>query len=282
MTKKGYRGFRLDTLWSKQIIDALENDDEQLVEIALKSSLADLDHVVVGGEYGSAFRIADFGFYAQNQFDKQAKILQSIERETSKSIHFLSEGEWQRVDQNLYRLADGMNGGQARFRRACRGDTFAALAIRKSAFHCAKIMMREDADPLKQNEDGEDLFKVLEIQYGVLADDLRKLQEERVDASQRVLKPSEQRMLAEREAHVVENLEKMIVFVLSSIEYLQRRQVAIEKDMWTKRRADLRREEVSSEILWNVNQYDKVKNYIKVGGSMYMLNNSCYRYCPRL
>ena len=75
ITKKGYKGSRLDTLWSKQIIEAFDEDDDELVEIALKSCLADLDLVVTGGEYGSPFNIGGFGFFAQSQFDQQGTLI---------------------------------------------------------------------------------------------------------------------------------------------------------------------------------------------------------------
>ena len=49
-TKKNYKGQQLDSLWSKQVFDAFEQDDEELVGIALRSSIADLDLVVTGGK----------------------------------------------------------------------------------------------------------------------------------------------------------------------------------------------------------------------------------------
>jgi hypothetical protein len=164
----------------------------------------------------------------------------------------------------LKRLADGFNGGNARFRTAARGDTLIALALRKSAFHCAATMMKQCTDPLRPNELGEDLFKVLELQYGVLAEDIRNLQVEREDAGKRVLIPSEAQALKGKEDKIIDNLNKMIVFIDSSLRYLEQRQVDIEKDIWFKKRADLRREEISFEKRWNISLYDKVQTYVKV------------------
>jgi hypothetical protein len=53
------------------IMDALDNDDDELVGIALKSTLADLELLVTGGQYGSPFNIGGIGFYAENQYDSQ-------------------------------------------------------------------------------------------------------------------------------------------------------------------------------------------------------------------
>ncbi len=71
MTKKGYRGVALEMLWARQIMDALDNDDDELVGIALKSTLADLELLVTGGQYGSPFNIGGIGFYAENQYESQ-------------------------------------------------------------------------------------------------------------------------------------------------------------------------------------------------------------------
>ena len=79
MTKKGYRGVSLDHLWAKHMMDAFDLDDEELVDIALKSSLADLELYVDGGLYGSPFSIGGFGFYATNQFEAQGQFSSEIQ-----------------------------------------------------------------------------------------------------------------------------------------------------------------------------------------------------------
>lgn len=74
MTKKNYRGMKLDTQWSRYILDAMDNDDDELLLIALQSTLADINDVVIGGEDGSPMSIGDHGFFSDNQMDNQGKM----------------------------------------------------------------------------------------------------------------------------------------------------------------------------------------------------------------
>ena len=46
------------------------------------------------------------------------------------------------------------------------GDTYLALAVRKRAFIVAKFLLKNEVDPLIQNEDGEDVFDILRSVYG--------------------------------------------------------------------------------------------------------------------
>lgn len=126
ITKKGYKGTKLDSLWVRQIFDAFENDDVELVEIALKSVLADYDDRVLGGECGAPFLIGDFGFYASNQFKRQEQFLQLCEETNAPGHMFLSRRQWNEINEKLAVLA---NHGTARFYKAVRGDSFASLAV---------------------------------------------------------------------------------------------------------------------------------------------------------
>ena len=48
-TKKGFNGMKLETQWANQLMDSFKNDDVELLEIALESSLADVHDRVIGG-----------------------------------------------------------------------------------------------------------------------------------------------------------------------------------------------------------------------------------------
>ncbi len=129
---------KIDSLWVQNLFDAFKTDDEELAAYALQSSLADLRDTVIGGHHGTPYSIGDFGFYVDEQFDAQAKILSENERKVSNTKHFISLSEWENVDKKLAQIA---HHGKAKFLKACRGDSFASLAIRQSAFSVAKIMM---------------------------------------------------------------------------------------------------------------------------------------------
>ena len=93
---------------------------------------------VSGGEHGSPFRIGGYGIYAQSQFDIQFKQLKDFEVKNSVGSHFLSSEEWCVVDKGLRQIA---HFGDQRFSKACRGDTYLALAIRKKAFVVAGALL---------------------------------------------------------------------------------------------------------------------------------------------
>jgi hypothetical protein len=73
VTKKGFRGMKMDPLWVKHLMEAFKNDDIELAQISFESSLSDVNDVVVGGENGCPYSIGDFGFYAEEQFEAQYK-----------------------------------------------------------------------------------------------------------------------------------------------------------------------------------------------------------------
>jgi hypothetical protein len=79
-TKKGYQGARVDQLWVRQVFESFKNDDTEIIDVAMKSSLADPDAKVIGGENGSVYSIGDYGFNTASQFRCQQKILAKNER----------------------------------------------------------------------------------------------------------------------------------------------------------------------------------------------------------
>jgi len=120
----------------KNLFDSFQNDDEELALIALESCLADLNELVINGEDGAPFCIAEYAFYSDNQFQFQANLLQENERKVS-SKSFLSKADWEVIDSRLLSISQHT---KSKFRRAVRGDTFAALAVRQNAFLVTKVL----------------------------------------------------------------------------------------------------------------------------------------------
>jgi hypothetical protein len=89
----------------KNLFKSFEHDDEELAARALQSSLADVHDLVTGGYDGAPFSIGEYGFYADSQFEFQAKLLQDMERENLKKSNYLSESEWREIDRKLYDIA---------------------------------------------------------------------------------------------------------------------------------------------------------------------------------
>lgn len=98
----------MNSLWVKNLFDSFEFDDEELAVIALESSLADIDELVINGYDGAPFSIGEFPFYATNQFENQAKVLQDHERKVS-SKSFVSKADWDIVDSKLAQIAQISN-----------------------------------------------------------------------------------------------------------------------------------------------------------------------------
>jgi hypothetical protein len=132
ITKQGFRGLSLDSLWSQHIISSYETDDDELTEVALKSSIADIHDTVTGGECGSPFSIGGYGFYAENQYEEQGTTLCEKERENASSDYFLSNDEWNKVDNYLKRVA--YYSGQAKFRKVLTGKEFLLISFYLSLF----------------------------------------------------------------------------------------------------------------------------------------------------
>ena len=118
LTKKGYQGKKLDSLWARQLIESMDNDDQEIAEVALSSIIADKHAIVYGGEYGSPFSIGGYGIHAIGQFDQQFSMLKELEHKNAVGVHYLSEDEWKVVDIGLKRFSQY---GAARFNKICRG-----------------------------------------------------------------------------------------------------------------------------------------------------------------
>lgn len=124
----GFRGFRVDSNWSQYLLAALTNDDAELAEIALQSSLADVTERVEGGRNGSAYSIGEHGFYADNQFHASSDEMKRDKRERLERVLHMSEAEWREADAAI---DSTVRHSAVRFMHVIRGDTFLAMAVRK-------------------------------------------------------------------------------------------------------------------------------------------------------
>jgi hypothetical protein len=263
-TKKGYVSARLDSLWGRYIIDSLTNDDGELISIAFSSCLADITIGVEGGEYGTPYILGNYGFYAKSQFEIQAAFLRDHEREAVRENgkYYLSMREWEYVDTQLGRCAKY---GNARVAKAVPGDSVVYLALREAAFEVAKMAIDCGVDPLRLNDAEEGIMDLIQQKYNDLTDILRlmltKLEDMKEDSA---IIPTEMEEILKTDERVVGKLKDMKYFLMSLEEYLRKRQKLIEQDKWIKRKAELRREEVSFEIKWNVAQEETVIKYQEV------------------
>ena len=231
---------RLDTLWVQNIFESLKNDDEELATIALSSPLADVNDRVCGGICGAPFSIGDFGFYAQTQFEPQFKYLQEkIKDMALESKVYLSGSEWDEVEKRLLVMA---NHGNAAFLRTAVGDSFAALAIRQSAFQVAKACMNAGIDPLVENAEGNDMFDVMKEQYKNLSTRLKETQDLKDEAQRRIMVPSAVEHILSEELKLLDNFHYLSEFSDELKLNLENRVVEIGKDRILERRAMLRNE----------------------------------------
>lgn len=264
VTSLGARGMKLDSMWSKYLVDSFTQDDRELAEIAMESCLCDVSATVEGGQYGCPMSIGGYGFYTTEQFDNQAEILYKTERRYCTGM-FLSVDEWKGIDEKLRKIAEY---GISKLPFAVVGDTWTNMAVRDNAYKVAKLFLENNVDPLLQNQNGDDLVAVVKRQYSAMAIRLSDLQLEKETSSNRVLLPTEEKDLEDRERITREAIENMSVFIGHVRENLIVRRKQIEEDKWTLKTATLRRQEVPLELRWNCEQEEKVDGYIKEMGEM--------------
>lgn len=290
ITKKGFRGLKLESLWVQNIFEAFKTDDPELATIALQSSLADVNDRVVGGIFGSPFSIGDYGFYAKQQFEAQlVHLRERIKDVCDRNNHYLTAVEWDRVEKKLINIS---NHSDAAFVSTTVGDSFAALAIRQSAFQVAKVCMNAGIDPLVENAEGKDMFDVMKEQYHTLGLQLRDVQDLKVEASKKILVPSAVEKLLASEAKLIDNFHFLSEFADDFKLNMETRAKDIERDKVLQRRAFLREEvcrvilncrlslfngffclfmldlilpqSFSEKKLWNIDQQGKVERYLTV------------------
>ena len=271
LTKKGFKGMRMDASWSKFILESLKMDDLELFEIACESVLLDLDCRVEGGNNGAPLSIGDQGIFGGNQFASQTDMLQKVERaHIARAGIFISDYEWSIIDGNLGRLGSYST---ARFAHVYRGDTWASLAVADNAFLVANAMILRGVDPLLENADGKDLFDIVKQQYGVVTLRLRDMRLAKEAAAKQLVLPSVAKEMENREAAILETLTNMLTFCTSLKSYYIKRLSVIDSDVVENRRADRSGLPVDPWKRWNaglrektavrIMECDELRAYIK-------------------
>lgn len=260
VTAFGTRVSTLDSMWGQNIFLSFNHDEVDVLNIALRSSLADVTEQVSGGEHGSPFDLGDFGFYSENKQQMQAALLTGLERKYAVGKYFLSAAEWEKVEHRLGEIAAFSH---AFVRRAVRGDTFASLAVRANAFKVARVLMDRGVDPLVNNGEGEDLICIIREQYGYMSDRLHHVMAHKDETQRRVFPPTELTDVLNEEKYVLDTFVNMKSFIDSTVANLEKRLVLISRDKQDKRRAELRKESLPAWNLWNADQYDKANAHMR-------------------
>ena len=275
-TKLGFQGNAFPTLWSKHVFLSFDKDDVELLEIALKSELSDITEVVEGGQFTSAFSIGDLGFYAKNQFDAQGDLIRNYEKKITKGSYFLSAQEWATVNKNIDDLVSFAN---IRSAVAIRGDSFGALALRANAYNVAKRMIEVGLDPMIANENGDDLFSIIEEQYHHMCGVMHELLDEKELSKSKILMPSEQNELERRESEYINVFEHMEIFLTQLVENLKDRNVRIKEDKAAKRRLELRRASIDPEMIKNIALEGRTESHLEQSRQLhYLLNERIETY----
>jgi hypothetical protein len=261
-TKLGFQGNAFDSIWGKHVFLSFVKDDVELFDVAMQSQLADVTERVVGGENGAAFIIGDIGFFADNQFEFQGDKIRDHEMGLTEGLYYLSDREWVTVNANIKKIADY---AASRTSRAVRGDSFGALALRANAFNVARRMLQIGLDPMIENEMGEHLFGILKEQYNRMTGIMHDVLVEKEECSHRVLVPSEQQALDEREDACIRVFQAMQSFLEEFTASCVRRVEQIGEDKRMKRRMELKRETVPEAMLYNISIEDKVKSICEEG-----------------
>lgn len=258
-TKRGYKGQKIDSIWNRQLVEAFELDDPELVKVALESPVADKEAIVEGGEFGCPYSIGGYGLYAESQFDEHFKVLKENEEALAKGIHHLSLDEWETVDRGLKKLA---HHGKARFPKLVRGDGYAALAIRKRAFIACKVLLEIGVDPLVTNEEGDDLFELLKMIYGEMSQDLRDIDKFRFDFKTGIGIPSEVLEMEAKEEAIKKHYEDLLPLIDTHTDLLKERLVQVGKYKYEKRKLELRHQPVPEYILWNISIEERIQDHL--------------------
>ena len=223
-------------MWSQHIFTSFEKDDDDLATIALKSSLADVHATVEGGEFGSAYSIGEYGFYSRTQFEDQGGLLCRLERDHASEGLFLSDLEWKKVDDHLMKVG---HYGRWSIQKAVRGDSFAALAVRKNAFHVAIVFLTRGLDVLAENEEGLDLIQIAKGQYFDLTASYKQLMTKQVVYYRQTKTHTEIQELRQEQQTMLTAFRGMIAFTEECQRSLEHQQREIEADLAFKTRCQL-------------------------------------------
>lgn len=137
------------------------------------------------------------------------------------------------------------------------------LALREHAFEVGAVMIHRGVDPLVQNTKGEDMVHVVKEQYQVLAEDLRLILLRLESMAAATIIPTEMETAIKKDEKLVNKMNDLVVFLALLKETFDKRLKNIEQDKWTKRKYELRNQEVPYELRWNVAQEENVQNLVK-------------------
>ena len=236
LTKKGFKGMKLNHTWAKHLLESFRADDVELFDIACESPMCDLEQRVEGGDNGAPLSIGMQGIYGGNQFDTQVDVLMNTERgHIERAGIFISAYEWTIMDSNLKRLGQYSS---ARFSTVFRGDTWACLAVADNAFLIANALVGKGVDAMLENSDGKDLFDAVKRQYAMVTILLRDIRLEKEAASKQLVLPTAAKELEGRESRVLETLTNMLTFCSSLKHYYLKRLSMIDVERVEIRRAD--------------------------------------------
>jgi hypothetical protein len=136
--------------------------------------------------------------------------MEKLERDKIHEKHFLSPSEWGKVDEKIGQIARYSN---AKFYKAVRGDSFAALAVRQNSFKVATILLQKGVDPLLDNEESDDLFEVTKKQYKILNERLKEIENFKILANNNIILPSIINDKIEFEIKLLELYEELVLFI---------------------------------------------------------------------
>lgn len=256
ITKKGYRGLAIETSWAKNILSSFDEDDVELAMHALKSSLANLNETVEGGIAGAPFSIGEYGFFSEAQFEAQTQLICAADRENANRRKiFFSENEWKQVDEKLATVA---HYATKSFPKVVRGDNVGILALRRDAFSVATLFLHRGVDPLRENEDGQDMFGVTKEQYMSLTIRLKQIvpRQEEYLSGPRIRSAME--AINSDSTYLADRFLALKEFTIELQKALALRANAIESDINFRRRCELLHEPCPIEKLWNIEQLPKL------------------------
>lgn len=263
-TSKGFRGNRLDTLWSQFLIQSMEKDDRDLAEIAMSSSLAEADIVVDGGYNGSPYGLGEYGFYANNQF---SGIVEEAKIRTRKIVQrslFMTEGEWREIDNHLEEI---IRHTTARFDRVVRGDTVPSLAVRENAYDVATFMLYRHTKLFITNEADETLIDIARQQCGVLNIQLRQRTVITQALENTFQTPSQRKEQQAINQTLLSNIQGMIRFLRYLQGVLIEKRGRIESEAFIQKKAELRKQVANPSEIENFLDQDKIHKAIQVSCS---------------
>jgi hypothetical protein len=227
-------------MWARHVVEAIATDDEELLAVAMQSSIADPTALVDGGYNGSPYSLSTYGFYTTDSFLSQAKLLQRNERELNEGREYLAAKEWEVVDANLVAIARHSN---AKLASAVRGDSILMLAVRNRAFCVAcKALQLPQIDPLALNEAKETLREVIHSYTSSVSDEVVNRNHQLVDMFKSVIVPSEGEEFSKLMNKLLGEFVGLHNLLLQLRAKLENRINGLITLKQAKRRADIRRE----------------------------------------